>query len=63
MMIVSVSGGKDSIAMLLDQVERGGPNGLLAHYQVMPEDWPETLGYTQAVCRQLGVPLLAQQIV
>jgi 3'-phosphoadenosine 5'-phosphosulfate sulfotransferase (PAPS reductase)/FAD synthetase len=61
--IASLSGGKDSAAMLLYLVEHYGPKKLIAHYQVLPEDWPETLGYNQQLCARLGVPLVAQQIV
>ncbi len=61
--IVSLSGGKDSAALLLHLVERYGAQHLLAHYQVLPEDWPETLGYNQRLCASLGVPLVAQQML
>lgn len=63
MNIVCISGGKDSVAMLLDLVKQHGPHKLIAHHQVLPEDWPETLDYVQRVCAALGVPLVAQQIV
>jgi len=61
--IVSLSGGKDSTAMLLHLVEHYGPERLIAHYQVIPADWPETLSYNQQLCAHLGVQLAAQQIV
>ena len=63
MYIVSLSGGKDSTAMLLSLIEQYGVSNLVAHHQVMPEDWPETLGYNQHLCARLGVPLVTQQIV
>jgi hypothetical protein len=49
--------------MLLYLVEHYGPGRLIAHYQILPEDWPETLPYVQDVCTRLGVPLVAQQMV
>lgn len=61
--IVSLSGGKDSAALLLHLVERYGASHLLAHYQVLPEDWPGTLAYNQQLCARLGVPLVAQQML
>lgn len=61
--IVSLSGGKDSTAMLLHLVEHYGPERLIAHYQVIPADWDETLPYVQSVCARLGVTLVAQQIL
>lgn len=61
--IVSLSGGKDSTAMLLYLVEHYEPERLIAHYQVLPEDWPETLPYVQDVCARLSMPLVAQQMV
>ena len=63
MIVVSFSGGKDSVAMLLYLVERYGAENLVAHYQVLPEDWPETLPYTREVCDRLGVRLVAQQVL
>ena len=63
MIVVSLSGGKDSVGMLLYLVERYGAENLVAHYQVLPEDWPETLPYTREVCDHLGVHLLAQQVL
>ena len=54
--LISLSGGKDSTAMLLYLVEHYGPERLIAHYQVLPEDWLETLPYVQDVCARLGVP-------
>ncbi|MBN1889994.1 MAG: hypothetical protein JW850_18505 [Thermoflexales bacterium] len=60
--VVSLSGGKDSVAMLLDLVERG-LLPVACHYQCLPEDWRETLPYVQYVCEKVGVPLVAQQIL
>lgn len=61
--IVSLSGGKDSAALLLHLVQRYGAQRILAHYQVLPEDWPGTLGYNQHLCASLDVPLVAQQML
>lgn len=61
--IVSLSGGKDSIAQTILLVERYGPQTVIAHYQVLPEDWPETLPYVQEVCSVIGIRLVAQQVL
>ena len=61
--IASLSGGKDSTAMLLHLVEHYGPETLIAHHQVLPEDWPETLPYVQELCRRLHVWLVVQQMI
>jgi 3'-phosphoadenosine 5'-phosphosulfate sulfotransferase (PAPS reductase)/FAD synthetase len=60
--VASLSGGKDSVAMLLALIERHGAS-IIAHYQALPEDWPETLPYVQAVCGKLGVRLVVQQMI
>lgn len=60
--ITSLSGGKDSVAQTILLVERFGPK-VIAHYQVLPEDWPETLPYVQDICNHLGIRLVAQQAV
>jgi len=62
-MVVSLSGGKDSVALLSYLVRQSDPAQYLAHYQVLPEDWPETLPYVQEVCAQLRVRLIAQQLL
>lgn len=49
--------------MLIDLVARFGADRLLAHHQAIPEDWSETIPYTQAVCDRLGVRLVCQQII
>lgn len=59
--IVSTSFGKDSIAALLEALETFGPEPVVAHYQVVEEEWPETLAYGQSVCDDLGVPLYTSQ--
>ena len=59
--IVSTSFGKDSLAALLVALETYGSDPLVAHYQVVKEEWPATLEYGQAVCRELGVPLYTAQ--
>ena len=55
--IVSVSGGKDSIAMLLQVLETIPRELMIAHHQIVLEDWPGTVEYCETVCRRLGVPL------
>ncbi len=49
--------------MLLRLVMHYGAARVIAHYQVLPEDWPETLPYVQQLCTHLGVRLVAQQIL
>jgi 3'-phosphoadenosine 5'-phosphosulfate sulfotransferase (PAPS reductase)/FAD synthetase len=59
--VVSLSGSKDSIACLLLALEEYGPELVIAHHQVIPEDWPGTVEYNQQVCSYLGVPLYTAQ--
>ncbi|GHO78402.1 hypothetical protein KSD_61730 [Ktedonobacter sp. SOSP1-85] len=59
--VVSVSGGKDSIAMLLQVLEIVPHDLVIAHHQIVLEDWPGTVGYCETVCRRLGVPLYCTQ--
>jgi 3'-phosphoadenosine 5'-phosphosulfate sulfotransferase (PAPS reductase)/FAD synthetase len=59
--VVSTSFGKDSIAALLKALETYDPNSVVAHYQVVLEEWPSTLEYGQRVCDSLGVPLYTAQ--
>jgi 3'-phosphoadenosine 5'-phosphosulfate sulfotransferase (PAPS reductase)/FAD synthetase len=59
--VVSISGGKDSIACLLLALEEYGPEPVIAHHQVIPEDWPGTVEYNMQVCNYLGVPLYTAQ--
>ena len=61
--VVSLSGGKDSVAMLLYLVEHYGSENLIAHYQVLPEDWSETLPYVRGICSRLNVKLVSQQML
>ena len=55
--IVSLSGGKDSVAALLVALETFGADPVTAHYQVVPEDFEGTVDYCRSVCDFLGVPL------
>lgn len=57
--VVSISGGKDSIATLLIALERFGPGNVIAHHQVVLEDWPHTIEYCSEVCSRLDVPFYA----
>src|SRR5215469_14338027 len=59
--VVSMSGGKDSVAALLAALERYGIKRVMAHHQVILEDWPGTPEYCQQVCDFLGVPLYMSQ--
>ncbi len=56
-LIVNVSGGKDGLAtLLIARYEMGlSPQQLIVHHQLLPEAWPGTLEYIEAICRQLGV--------
>jgi 3'-phosphoadenosine 5'-phosphosulfate sulfotransferase (PAPS reductase)/FAD synthetase len=68
--IVSCSGGKDSLAVLLDLLERGVPRQRvqLWHQAVDGQpgvdepfaDWPCTVAYVRAVSEALGVRVLVQ---
>lgn len=59
--IVSVSGGKDSIVCLLLALAIYGPENIIVHHQRIPEDWPGTVDYIQAVCALLGIDLYISQ--
>jgi 3'-phosphoadenosine 5'-phosphosulfate sulfotransferase (PAPS reductase)/FAD synthetase len=58
--VVSISGGKDSVATLLVALEMF-PGRVLAHHQIILEDWPQTVEYCQSVCSRLAVPLYMSQ--
>ncbi len=62
--VVAFSGGKDSIACVLDLLDRGVPRERieLHHHDVDGQgecfmDWPSTTGYCRAVAQALGLPL------
>jgi 3'-phosphoadenosine 5'-phosphosulfate sulfotransferase (PAPS reductase)/FAD synthetase len=62
--IVAFSGGKDSLAALLDLLDRGVPKSKIElwHHDVDGEDstlmdWPCTKGYCKAVAKALGVKI------
>lgn len=62
--VVSLSGGKDSAAMLLYLTELLGVAAIhCCHYQYLPLDWEESLPYNQELCRFVGVPLVCEQMV
>ena len=61
--IVSLSGGKDSVACLLWALEHPPDKPLICHHQAMPEDWPQTIPYIRSLCDRLGVRLVVQQAV
>ena len=54
--VVSISGGKDSIAGLLKALEIFGSDMLVAHHQILLEDWLGTPEYCQSVCDYLCRP-------
>jgi 3'-phosphoadenosine 5'-phosphosulfate sulfotransferase (PAPS reductase)/FAD synthetase len=58
--VVSFSGGKDSVATLLLALEQY-PGQVIAHHQIILEDWPGTVEYCQATCKRLGVQLHMSQ--
>ena len=63
--IVAFSGGKDSLACVLDLIERGAPREKLElwHHDIDGRegqrlmDWPCTPGYCRAVAAAIGVPI------
>jgi 3'-phosphoadenosine 5'-phosphosulfate sulfotransferase (PAPS reductase)/FAD synthetase len=60
---ISISGGKDSLAMLNTLVteyrRRDWPGPLYAvHAHLGRAEWPQTLAHCQTVCDRLGVPLV-----
>jgi 3'-phosphoadenosine 5'-phosphosulfate sulfotransferase (PAPS reductase)/FAD synthetase len=59
--VVSFSGGKDSVATLLRTLEIWPREQIVCHHQALPEDWPETVPYCQDLCAQLNVPLVIEQ--
>lgn len=64
--VVSISGGKDSIAMLLSLLElvQAGYLSLhqiIAHHQIVLEDWPGTVEYCEDVCNRLDIPFFSTQ--
>jgi 3'-phosphoadenosine 5'-phosphosulfate sulfotransferase (PAPS reductase)/FAD synthetase len=61
LVVVSISGGKDSLAALLKALEVFGTDRVVAHHQIILEDWIGTPEYCQSVCDALGVPLYQSQ--
>jgi 3'-phosphoadenosine 5'-phosphosulfate sulfotransferase (PAPS reductase)/FAD synthetase len=55
--IVSISGGKDSLLALLLAVAAFGRENVIAIYMEIDEDWPGTKDHCQCVCDLLGVTL------
>src|SRR5438270_12045133 len=54
--IVSLSGGKDSVASLLLALEIFGPELVAAHHQAVREELVGTVEYCRRGCQFLGVP-------
>ncbi len=63
LIVACISGGKDCVAMTTELVEALGPERIVAHLEVLPLAWEEELPYTQEFCRQMGIPLVAQQMI
>ncbi|GHO88045.1 phosphoadenosine phosphosulfate reductase family protein [Dictyobacter formicarum] len=61
--VVSISGGKDSIATLLMAIETFNRQQVMAHHQIILEDWPGTVEYCHEVCEALQIPLYATQAI
>lgn len=59
--VVMLSGGKDSVACLLLAQEFYSADQIIAHHQIIPEDWPGTVEYNQALCNKLHIPLYMAQ--
>jgi len=59
--IVSLSGGKDSVASLILALELFGPELVVGHHQVVLEDFVGTVEYCRSACHFLGVPLSLSQ--
>lgn len=59
--VVSTSFGKDSVAALIRAIETYGTERTIAHYQIVEEEWPDTLDYGQRLCARLGVTLYTAQ--
>lgn len=59
--VVSLSGGKDSVAALLVALETFSPELVVAHHQVIAEDFEATMDYCRTVCDFLDVPLFFAQ--
>lgn len=55
--IVSISGGKDSLLALFRAVKQFGRARVVAVYMEIDEDWPGTHEHCQLVCDLLGVKL------
>lgn len=59
--VVSLSGGLDSVACLL-LARLLFPNArLIAHHQALYEDWATTIPYCRALCARFGIPLFVHQ--
>ncbi len=63
LIVACISGGKDCVAMTTELVEALGPERIVGHLEVLPLAWPEELPYVQEFCRQIGIPLVAQQMI
>src|SRR5579859_4963662 len=55
--VVSFSGGKDSLQALQTALREFGQERVVVSHQWILEDWPGTIAYCQMICDRLGVPL------
>jgi 3'-phosphoadenosine 5'-phosphosulfate sulfotransferase (PAPS reductase)/FAD synthetase len=60
--IVSLSGGKDSVLALLYAIEIFGIENIIVHHQIIPEDHFGTVEHCQLICAFFGVPLYMSQM-
>lgn len=59
--VVSLSGGLDSVALLLWAKQYYPAARIIAHHQAIIEDWYSAISYNRAVCQRLNIPLFIHQ--
>jgi 3'-phosphoadenosine 5'-phosphosulfate sulfotransferase (PAPS reductase)/FAD synthetase len=62
-LVVSVSGGVDSIASLLYCIEKFPSARILLHHQAIPIDWLSTIPYIRQVAYRLNVEVYVNQAI
>lgn len=60
-LVVSLSGGLDSAAMLLWAKNHYPHARIIAHHQAVVEDWYSTIPYCRTLCQKLDLPLHIHQ--
>lgn len=60
-LVISLSGGLDSAAMMLWAKNYYPHARIIAHHQAIVEDWYSTIPYCRALCQTLNVPLYIHQ--